>query len=216
MNPLDELKSLDRQIDEIRELAALKPIFYRLDEIAKQNPDDFEVQLAASEVKQRIVARGTTLRALGQTLQGTPAVQPASTGLRPAVPSSPPPIPKQDGTFQPFSPSGQPLPTQPFPSAALPGSSTFGTGYETTGPNPDLDFEQNVEPGSRTAPLRPMAPPRTEAPFPVPQNLNAGSPNPMKRALLMGGLAGLLIAAGLIAFLVNRSKVISNPGECYL
>ncbi len=184
MNPLDELKSLDRQIDEIRELAALKPIFYRLDEIAKQHADDFEVQLAASEVKQRIVARGTTLRALGQTLQSAPAVPP----------SIPAPLPRQDEPFQPFSSTGpSPLPTQPFSATQSP---------KTDFPTSDFSATQPT----RTSPLRPMAPPRTEAPFPVPQNVNSAAPNPLKRALLMGGLAGLLIAGGLIAFLVNRSK----------
>ena len=58
-NPLDELQSLDEQIGQTTELAGLKPIFFRLDELSKQHSSDFEVQLAVSEVKQRVVARGT-------------------------------------------------------------------------------------------------------------------------------------------------------------
>ena len=38
--------SLDEQIDQITELAGLKPIFFRVDELAKAHPGDFEVQLA--------------------------------------------------------------------------------------------------------------------------------------------------------------------------
>ena len=42
LNPLDELKNLDHQVETVTDLAALKPIFYRLDEIAKQYSDDCE------------------------------------------------------------------------------------------------------------------------------------------------------------------------------
>ena len=37
-NPLDELQSLDEQIGQTTELAGLKPIFFRLDELAKAHP----------------------------------------------------------------------------------------------------------------------------------------------------------------------------------
>jgi len=62
LNPLDELKNLDRQVETITDLAGLKPIFYRLDEIAKQHPDDFEVQLVVGDIKQHLVNRGTKLK----------------------------------------------------------------------------------------------------------------------------------------------------------
>ena len=54
LNPLDELKSLDQQIQKIPDLAGLKPIFYRLDEIAKENPRDFDVQLAVGHLGARV------------------------------------------------------------------------------------------------------------------------------------------------------------------
>ena len=89
-NPLDELHLLEQQVDQITELAGLKPIFFRVDELAKQYPADFEVQLAASEVKQRVVTRGTVLKQLGQTMQGA---VPVVTGLTPVPSSTPPPLP---------------------------------------------------------------------------------------------------------------------------
>ncbi|MBV8844857.1 MAG: PEGA domain-containing protein [Bryobacterales bacterium] len=62
MTPLEELKLLEAQIARAGDLEALKPIFYRLDEIAKENSGDFEVQLAASDLRQRLLDRGNLLR----------------------------------------------------------------------------------------------------------------------------------------------------------
>ena len=73
-NPLAELQLLEQQVDQITELAGLKPIFFRVDELAKEYPGDFEVQLAASEVKQRVITRGTVLKQLSQTGQNTDPV----------------------------------------------------------------------------------------------------------------------------------------------
>ena len=85
-SPLSELQLLEQQVDQITELAGLKPIFSRVDELAKAHPGDFEIQLAASEVKQRVLTRGTVLKQLGQTMQADLAPPP--------VPSSaPPPLP---------------------------------------------------------------------------------------------------------------------------
>ena len=38
LNPLDELKRLDKQVNNVTDLTGLKPIFYRLDEIAREQP----------------------------------------------------------------------------------------------------------------------------------------------------------------------------------
>jgi len=95
-NPLNELQLLDQQVDQITELAGLKPIFFRVDELAKEYPGDFEVQLAASEVKQRVVTRGSVLKQLGQTTQTaipfmTDPATPSTSGSLPS--STPPPLP---------------------------------------------------------------------------------------------------------------------------
>jgi hypothetical protein len=83
LNPLDELKSLGEQIELATDLAALKPIYYRLNEIAQSNLADFDVQLAASDIKQRLVARGTQLKQ-----QESSPVPPSM--MTPAPPPPPP------------------------------------------------------------------------------------------------------------------------------
>src|SRR5712691_192717 len=88
LNPLAELKSLDAQVEQVNDLAGLKPIFFRLDEIAKTNSDNFEVQLVAGDVKQHLVNRGNKLKA-----QQPQAPPPSAVGMPPPIPTSgPPPI----------------------------------------------------------------------------------------------------------------------------
>jgi len=108
-NPLSELQSLDQQVDQVTELAGLKPIFFRVDELAKEYAGDFEVQLAASEVKQRVITRGTVLKQMGDTSQ---TAVPVSVNL------APPPIPPLASstlptlTVRPLDvPAGRPSPT---------------------------------------------------------------------------------------------------------
>ena len=48
-----ELKRLDGQIDTVQDLNSLKPIFYRLEEVTRDYPDDFDVQMLISDIKQR-------------------------------------------------------------------------------------------------------------------------------------------------------------------
>ena len=142
-NPLDELQRLDQQIDQITELAGLKPIFFRVDELAKEHPGDFEVQLAASEVKQRVVTRGTVLKQLGQTMQSAvpvmadltpPTSAPRSSSTPPPLPAPPP-----DGSISPRDPAstsassaapplgGQALP----PKASMPTPSGAGKAWRS-------------------------------------------------------------------------------------
>ena len=134
-NPLDELQSLDEQIGQTTELAGLKPIFFRLDELAKEHPGDFEVQLSVTELKQKVVTRGTALKQLGQMMQGgapgaigtttgtlivspQPPPTPTETMNTPTAPesvapSSPPPVPVSSA-FQP-PPAASPADTAPPP-----------------------------------------------------------------------------------------------------
>jgi len=44
-----KLKSLDEQIEAATELAALKPIYFRLNEIMQAFPGDFDVQFTATK-----------------------------------------------------------------------------------------------------------------------------------------------------------------------
>ena len=76
LNPLDELKSLDQQVELVNDLAGLKPVFFRLEEIAKQNVNDFEVQLAVGDIKQHLVNRGTKLKQSGAVAEERPPWDP--------------------------------------------------------------------------------------------------------------------------------------------
>jgi hypothetical protein len=69
---LEEIQALDSQIDQARDLAALKRIFQRLNEIASQYADDFDVQLAAGEARERLIERGNRLK---KTQPATPAAR---------------------------------------------------------------------------------------------------------------------------------------------
>ncbi|MEP7352744.1 MAG: hypothetical protein ABI824_05885 [Acidobacteriota bacterium] len=62
LTPLDELERLRIQIAQASELDQLKPAFYRVEELIKQHSSDFDIQLAANEIKQRIVNRGVELK----------------------------------------------------------------------------------------------------------------------------------------------------------
>jgi hypothetical protein len=84
-NPREELKRLDEQIQSATGLAALKPIFHRLNEIIRGFPDDFDVQLTGDEVKQRLIARGTLLKQRETSAPPPPAPPPA------AMPAAQPP-----------------------------------------------------------------------------------------------------------------------------
>ena len=59
---IEELHKLRAEVDSVNELGALKPIYFRLDQISKTFPDDFDVQVVVSELKQRLVSHGQKLK----------------------------------------------------------------------------------------------------------------------------------------------------------
>ncbi len=75
---LDELKRLDAGVDSVEELDALKPIYYRVEEIGKEHTQDFDVQLLWADVKQHVVARGMKLKERGavSSKQSAPVIPP--------------------------------------------------------------------------------------------------------------------------------------------
>ena len=109
LNPLDELKTLDRQVDQATDLAALKPIFFRVDQIAREYSGDLDIQLMAGDVKQHAVKQGTSLRDHAPVSVDPPleAVPPLETA---------PPAPVADGDqismFEPAPAPAAPPPTQ--------------------------------------------------------------------------------------------------------
>jgi hypothetical protein len=93
-NPHEELQWLDERIAAATELAALKPIYFRLNEIIQAFPGDFEIQFTANDIKQRLMMRGVALKQretfppLRPPLAAEPPSSPASP-LGPAPPAGP-------------------------------------------------------------------------------------------------------------------------------
>ena len=98
VNPREELQRLDEQIDSAGDLAALKPIFYRLNEIIKAYPGDFDIQFTGDAVKQRLMARGKALKE--QETSPPPPLAP------PPAASAPPPM---DVPEPPLMPAATPF-----------------------------------------------------------------------------------------------------------
>jgi hypothetical protein len=69
---LEELKLFESEIERAGDLDTLKPIFSRLEEISKEHSGDFEVQLASSDLKQKLLDRGNRLK------KSQPLTRPAS------------------------------------------------------------------------------------------------------------------------------------------
>ncbi|HEY3739036.1 MAG TPA: hypothetical protein VGL53_04285, partial [Bryobacteraceae bacterium] len=65
IRPIDELNNLSTRVESINELADLKPIFARVEEIAKQNAGTTEIELAVKQVKTQLVNRGKKLKEAG-------------------------------------------------------------------------------------------------------------------------------------------------------
>ena len=122
VSPLDALKWLDVQAQLASELAELKPLYSQLNEIVQAFPGDFEIQLAASEVKQRLIERGLLLkqREVAPSQPPVPPPMPAAPppefpGFAPAVPPEPPVQP--EAAFEQASPPFDSAPSEPPPPA---------------------------------------------------------------------------------------------------
>jgi hypothetical protein len=59
---LQELERLEADVNSVTRFTDLQPLFARLEEIGRENPDDFEIQLAVSDLKQVVFVRGRSLR----------------------------------------------------------------------------------------------------------------------------------------------------------
>jgi hypothetical protein len=124
LKPLDELKSLDQQIEGVQELAGLKPIFFRLEEIAKANVNDFDVQLAVGDIKQHLVNRGTKLKEMKPATAHPPAPPPPV--QQPQQPQ-PPPFPPAPIVAAPPPPPPAPAPPVPPSPAPVPATAFLQT-----------------------------------------------------------------------------------------
>jgi Carboxypeptidase regulatory-like domain/PEGA domain len=80
---IDELRRLHAMVEQTPSLPGLKPIFYRVDQIVSEHPNDAAVAALAAEVKQHLSARGAALRVAtappAELVQPQPA-QPVASG----------------------------------------------------------------------------------------------------------------------------------------
>ncbi len=188
-----ELKRLDAQIDSAHDLNALKPIFYRLEEITKEYAADFDVQTLVSDIKQHLMSRGIQLKQQGQVATATNPI--GSGNYSPPPPTAPslPNLPHSaakanapviDDPFRPPAPFDAAA-TDPLPAAGA-----------KQPPPSQLDSTREVfVPPVRTPPLPPAPPPDLD-----------GAPVNWKRPVLIGGGIGLLfvLLVILIIFLVKK------------
>jgi hypothetical protein len=206
LNPLDELKNLDQQVDGINDLNALKPIFYRLDEIARQHEDDFEVQLVVGDIKQHLVNRGTKLKA--QAAETIPLEPRAAT---PPPMAAPPPIvtPPPIATAKP-APPATPPPTPRAP--VIPNPKVAPTQVVTPGPGPSSTGQQAAAfaahppamPAGPPPHIPPQGPPTMHSV--PPQQPPPKGPTNWSRPLLLGAVIGAIVSIILLAVVVNAAR----------
>lgn len=178
---IDELNKLSSDVDLVTDLPALKPIYFRLDQISKQFPNDFDVQVVASDLKQRLVSHGQKLK---DAQIGSTAALPSS---QTAAATPPPPASASMSSAQ--MPGGGAMPppqSSQMPSAAIATPPSMQT--------PAARIPSGNQPKAY----------QTSATQPPPKKPGT-SPN-YKRALLIGAGLGLVAAIGVIGVLVQVAR----------
>lgn len=240
LNPLEELKRLDQQVNLVASLEGLKPIYYRLDEIAKQYANDFEVQLVVGDIKQHLVNRGTKLKEQEAMVPTPPAMAapppplpvqapppmpaappPPMPAAPPPMPAAPPPMPAAPPPIQSAPPPPMPVapppmqaaPTIPIPT---PPPTPMASGQFTSPPPPMPTSAFPAATGPQavppTPPIPPVGPPPISGNIPPSQKPPAPQkPVAWKKALLFGAILGLIVALGGIAFLINMARKRNKP-----
>ena len=192
ISPHEELRRLDEQVQSATALAALKPIYFRLNEIIKAYPGDFDVQFTGDEIKQRLIARGTLLKQ--QETSPTPPPPPAP----PAMPAAqPPPLPAS------FQDTVAPAPAAPLEPLVMPTAASLPLpfpAFDSAPPEQALPALVATQENPPQPPTRPAAPPPAS---PGPE----GTPTlNWKRALVIGSMAGLLVALVLGFLMVHQTR----------
>ncbi len=202
-----ELKKLDEQIESATELAALKPIYFRLNEIIQAFPGDFDVQFTGNEVKQRLMTRGTLLKQQGTSSSPPPPVMPEAeapppgpvldtvlpASAAPPEPIVPPAPPEPVAQPAPPEPVAQPAPAAPqeppimitaSPSPAFPLFPLFaGAAPPPEAPAPPAYFADNVGPAPAAPPQPAVMPAATLLAMSYP---SPDSTSPEQPLLLLG------------------------------
>lgn len=187
---IEELHKLGIEVDSVTELPALKPIYFRLDQISKTFPDDFDVQVVVSELKQRLVSHGQKLK--DASLGATGVI---STGLSAAVerPGAEPRI----STAQPPSSQYQAPPQQPVSSGVMP---SIPTGFSQAPPSavatpPSMQVRIPQQPTSNQS-----SPTKSQGHKP-----SGAGPN-FKRTLAIGAGLGFVAFAAIAVFVVQMAR----------
>lgn len=179
MTPLEELQHLDSQVELVNDLEGLKPIFYRVEEIGKQNGANFEVQSMIGSIKHHLVARGMRLKELGATgSSGLSGIYGPPQTAQP--PMQPPPPPPPSYPPQQFGP-----PPEGLPTAAI----------QVPYPPPDPGGQMPMGGAPMQPPPPPMKPPKKK------------SGGGWQRAVLFGGVIAVLLFGAFIAVIqIARKK----------
>jgi hypothetical protein len=185
-----ELQILERDVETVPDLGALKMLFYRLEAVSQQAPNDAAVQAGVAQVKQKILARGLELKQAG-AVTSTPIPGPASPVPGPSTPFPPPPL----GPTQQY---GAPPPLGPTQQYAAPPRTPAPDAFPTAGlpappPIPGPDY------GAPPPAVPPAAPPPAGGAM-------------WKRALIVGGVMGLVGFAGIVYTLRKTRLGLPAPG----
>jgi len=187
VNPHEEFKRLDEQIESATELAALKPIYFRLNEIIQAFPGDFDAQFTGNEIKQRLMARGTLLKQQGTSPPPPPVPPP------PAMPAAqPPPLPTS------FLDTVAPAPAAPAEPPVMPAATPLPLSLPFFGSAPP----EPPPPPVAVRPENPPQPPTGLTPPPLPPRR---APNGM-RTISIAPIAGLLVVLVLVALVVHQRR----------
>jgi hypothetical protein len=190
LGDLNAIQELGREVDTAADIARLKTIFYRVEEIARQYPNDGEMNAAAEMLRARIRERVTTV-----TSGPRPAVVPQPAPDLPPHPGAvprPPAAPTQPPQAA-FVTGPAPVPSAPPPARDLPPAAPS----PLAPPRPIPDVPPAAVPPLGTAafsasynPGAPAQPP----PTPPPQSTSFN----WKLPVIGGGLIGLLLFGGVI------------------
>jgi hypothetical protein len=180
MNPHDELRALYLQVDQVPDLQTLTGIYYRIEEIAKAYPNDFQVQMMVGDLKQQMTRRAAVLQ------QGPQAAPP------PPAPA-PPAAPVRTSTMN--FPTDTSAPTQmmssgvrpPAPPAMAPPPPVMAPPPPVVGPPPPM------------APPPPAGPPNMAPQALPPQGM---PPQPPQAAAGGGGGKGMMIGGAVVLLLL--------------
>ncbi len=114
---LEELRRLGASIDKVTDLNELKPIFFRIEELATQYPRDVELAAGIAAVKAHLVQHGQRLINMQGTQQAPVAAKPIATQQVPAAPPQQLPAvitqPSQTTPIAPITPVQPPAPRPP-------------------------------------------------------------------------------------------------------